>query len=75
MKKYYRVTLNINNIMINKESSINDIIDSLGIKRIGTRDTGVFWEFNGIKVPRPPFKSCWKVVKEKFGIDCELLKL
>jgi hypothetical protein len=60
---------------INENSSINDIVDSLGIKRIGTRDTGgVFWELNGIKVPRPPFKACWKVVKEKFGIDCEYLK-
>lgn len=61
---------------INENSSINDIVDSLGIKRIGTRETGgVFWEFNGVKVPRPPFKSCWKVVKEKFGIDCEFLKI
>ena len=61
--------------IINKNSSINDIVDSLGIKRMWVREKGVFWEYNGVKVPRPPFSSCYKVVKEKFGIDCELLKL
>ena len=62
-------------LQINDNSSINDIVDSLGIKRIGTRETGgVFWKLNGVKVPRPNFKSCWKVVNEKFGIDCKYLK-
>jgi hypothetical protein len=60
--------------IVTKDSSINDKVDYLGIKRIGDRKTGVFWEYNGIKIPRPSFKACWKAVKQNFGIDSDLLK-
>lgn len=60
---------------VNKESSINDIVEYLGIKIIGTRETGVYWEYGNIRIPRPVFKNCWKAVKENFGIDCEYLKI
>lgn len=59
---------------VTKESSINDIIQSLGIEIIGTRETGVYWKFNDKIIPRPVFKNCWKAVKENFNIDCDLLK-
>jgi len=59
---------------VTENSSINDKVDHLGIKRIGDRETGVFWEYNGIKISRPSFKACWKTVKENFCIDSALLK-
>jgi len=60
--------------MVSKESSINDIVDSLGIVRTGDRQTGVFWEYGGKRIPRPVFSSCWKTVYTEFGIDCGFLK-
>jgi hypothetical protein len=59
---------------VTKESSINDIIQYLGIEIIGTRETGVYWKYNNKSIPRPPFKACWKAVKENFNIDSDLLK-
>lgn len=44
---------------LTKESSINDIVDSLGIKRIGTYtgyESKVFWEYNEKKITRPSIK-------------------
>lgn len=59
---------------VTKESSINDIVDSLGIKRIGRYPDPVFWEHNGKRIIRPNEKSEYKVVKREFGIDSNLLK-
>lgn len=66
------------NKTVTKESSINDIVDSLGIKRIGTytgRDSVVYWEYKGKKISRPSIKGAWKKVKQEFGIDSDLLKV
>jgi hypothetical protein len=61
--------------IVTNQSSVNDIVDHLGITRIGdNRIEEVYWEYNGVRILRPTFKACWKSVKENFGIDSDLLK-
>ena len=64
-----------NAVAVTKESSINDIVDSLGIERIGKSPGEVFWKFGRKTISRPGFKSCWRIVKREFGIDSDLLKI
>lgn len=66
------------NNTVTKGSSINDIIDSLGIKRIGSYTgpgSNPQWEFNGKVISRPSIKGAWRKVKREFGIDSPLLKV
>ena len=64
-----------NAVAVTKESSINDIVDSLGIERIDKSPGEVFWEFGRKTILRPGIKSCWRIVKREFGIDSDLLKI
>jgi hypothetical protein len=63
---------------VSQESSMNDIVDFLGIKRIGTYtgfDSSPKWEYNGKIINRPSIKFAWLKVKTEFGIDSDLLKV
>lgn len=62
------------------KNTANEILESLGVKTIGrwtswmSHEYPVFWEYKGIRISRPPVQKAYIVLKEKFGIDCKLLK-
>lgn len=56
------------------DSSFNDIVDSLGIVRLGNGIANVKWCFNGKCIDRPKMNKIKTALESEFGIFTNLLK-